>query len=59
MYKCAECGFIFEEPSTWTEDRGEWFGFPARETMSGCPKCHGGYDEIIEEDEDEEDEEMC
>ena len=45
MYKCAECGFIFEEPAVWTESRGEWFGYPAREEMAGCPRCRGGYDE--------------
>lgn len=50
MYKCCECGAIFEEgeEAVWEEDRGECFGFPCSETMSGCPECQGGYEEVFE-----------
>ena len=46
MYKCLECGHIFEdsEQSTWQESRGEFWGQPVSETMSGCPRCHGDYE---------------
>lgn len=47
MYKCLECGHIFEdgEQATWQESRGEFWGQPVSETMNGCPKCHGDYEE--------------
>lgn len=45
MYKCLDCGAVFEEPKFWKEDRGECFGFPSYETMSGCPECEGDYKE--------------
>ena len=47
MYKCVDCGHVFEdgEQAVWNEDRGEYFGMPCSETMTGCPKCHGYYEE--------------
>ena len=48
MYKCCECGAVFEEPATWKEYRGEYWGDPAYEEMSGCPECEGGYEEAFE-----------
>ena len=48
MYKCTECGAIFEYPASWEESRGECFGFPAYETMYGCPKCRGDFEEAKE-----------
>lgn len=45
-YECQSCGAIFQEPGSFEEDRGEAFGFPARERVSGCPRCGGGYIEI-------------
>lgn len=38
MYKCIECGHLFEEgeESKWTEPYGENF--------SGCPLCKGNYE---------------
>lgn len=62
LYKCCECGRIFEESEieTWKESRGEFWGQPAYEDMSGCPYCfstaYEEYDES-EESEDEEDDE--
>lgn len=45
--KCLECGKVFEddEIAHWQESRGEFWGFPAYETMSGCPDCQGDYEE--------------
>jgi hypothetical protein len=48
-YKCLECGHIFEEgeESRWCESRGEFWGTPCSEEMSGCPLCKGEYEETI------------
>lgn len=45
MYYCLECGHIFseDEVSTWKENRGEYWGTPCSESMSGCPRCKGSY----------------
>ena len=48
MYKCIECEAVFDEPKTWEEDRGEFWGFPCSETVSGCPECRGDYREAFE-----------
>ena len=47
MYKCVECGHIFEEDDVaeWYEDRGECWGTPCSDLMAGCPKCRGYYEE--------------
>ena len=34
MYKCVECGYLFEEPHLYQEPHGE--------TTECCPKCMGG-----------------
>ena len=49
MQKCLECGKVFEddEVAHWEEDRGEFWGVPCTETVSGCPHCRGDYDEAI------------
>ena len=47
MFKCIECGAVFEEPATWEEDRGEFWGFPCTETVRGCPECKGDYEEVF------------
>lgn len=46
-YKCLECGHIFEEgeQARWSENRGEYWGSPCSENMSGCPRCKGDYEE--------------
>lgn len=49
MYKCQTCGRIFAELIEWEEFRGECFGFPSYEKMSGC--CCGSMD-VIELNED-------
>ena len=47
MNICLECGKTFEdsEIAHWQESRGEFWGFPAYETVSGCPRCQGDYEE--------------
>lgn len=48
-YKCLECGHIFEngEEAVWNENRGECWGLPSYEEMSGCPLCKGNYEQTI------------
>lgn len=50
MLICLECGKTFEEDEIkhWKEDRGEFWGFPSYENMSGCPHCQGDYEEAYE-----------
>lgn len=45
-YKCLECGHIFDEgeQARWIESRGEYWGTPCSEEMSGCPLCKGEYE---------------
>lgn len=59
MQKCLECGKVFEddEIAHWQESRGEFWGFPAYESMSGCPHCHGACEEFNEDEEEAEDNE--
>ena len=46
MYKCTECGNLFEEgeQATWEETHG--LDSPPNEKWSGCPVCKGGYEEV-------------
>ena len=48
-YKCTNCGHIFEEgeQACWSESRGEFWGSPCSEEMSGCPLCKGDYEETV------------
>ena len=47
MYKCTECGNLFEEgeQAAWEETHG--LDSPPYEKFSGCPVCKGGYEESI------------
>lgn len=47
MYKCTECGHLFEqgEERRWLESRGEYWGQPVHEETTGCPRCGGGFEE--------------
>ena len=38
VYKCDDCGLIFEQPGFWTESHGE--------KMSGCPGCGCTYEQV-------------
>ena len=46
MYKCTECGNLFEEgeQATWEERHG--LDSPPYEKFSGCPVCNGDYEEV-------------
>ena len=48
MYKCCECGHLFEdgEQATWYENQGECHGRIAMEKFGGCPICNGDYEEV-------------
>ena len=48
MYKCLDCGHLFEdgEQYTWTENQGSCHGVTATERFSGCPLCKGDYLEV-------------
>ena len=50
MFKCFNCGNLFEEgeEAVWYEDRGEFWGRPCTERMTGCPVCKCDYDEASE-----------
>ena len=37
MYRCSECGQVFDVPYTWTEPYGQ--------TFKGSPCCHENYEE--------------
>ena len=57
MYKCLDCGCIFEEPKKYSEDRtpgGVFEGGSFIEYWQGCPDCAGAYEEYDEEEEYEE-----
>ena len=46
MYRCCECGNLFEEgeQAVWYETHG--LDSPPYETWSGCPICKGDYEEV-------------
>ena len=46
MYRCTECGNLFEEgeQATWEERHG--LDSPPYEKWSGCPICKGSYEEV-------------
>ena len=46
MYKCLECGNLFEEgeEATWSESRGDFWGSSCSESVSCCPICKGEYE---------------
>lgn len=50
MLICLECGKVFDEDDIeyWEESRGEYWGMPCTEKMSGCPRCQGAYEEAEE-----------
>lgn len=47
---CNDCGALFGEPKAVQEDRGEFWGMPACETMYYCPHC--GSDDFEEYEEE-------
>ena len=51
---CNDCGRQFIEPKAYRESRGEFWGFPAYETIYLCPACGGDdFEEYMEHEEEE------
>lgn len=50
MYKCVDCETVFEEDdiAEWEESRGEFWGVPCTERVSGCPRCKGDFKRAYE-----------
>ena len=48
MYKCLDCGHVFANPKSWEEDRGEYWGVRCSESVEGCPRCKGDFEEAHE-----------
>lgn len=46
MYVCLDCGLEFEEPAEWVERHGLDPSEGPGEHWSGCPDCHGAYEEV-------------
>lgn len=44
MFKCVECGDIFEEPRTYEEHHPYGMGY-ATESFACCPSCEGAFKE--------------
>ena len=46
MYRCVDCGNLFEEgeQAVWEETHG--LDSPPYEKWDGCPVCRGGYEEV-------------
>lgn len=50
MYKCCDCGLVFEQPKHYSEDRTPYGGMSEpgfTEHFTGCPSCGGTYDEAM------------
>lgn len=50
MYKCNECKELFDEPDSYRENVGEFWGQPAYQTFYICPYC--GSDDFDEYEEE-------
>ncbi len=48
MYRCCECGNLFEEgeQAVWEESHG--LDYPPYEKWSGCPVCKGSYEVVYQ-----------
>ena len=49
MYKCSECGLVFDTPKAYREDRtpGGASETTFTEVLFACPSCGGNYDEAM------------
>ena len=56
MYYCNDCKKWFNEPETYTETVGEYWGFPAEEEFACCPHCNS-WDFISKEEYEENEDE--
>lgn len=57
MYRCNDCGAIFDDPQAVEEDRGEFWEMPCTETMYYCPCCESEDFDVYDPDDDDIDEE--
>lgn len=58
MFKCMDCGAVFEEPRHVRECVGEFWGAPAYDDFAYCPACGSDeYDDFDDEEDEEDDEE--
>ena len=48
MYRCCECGNLFEEGEQETGEERHGLDAPPYEKWSGCPVCNGGYEEVYQ-----------
>lgn len=48
-YKCNDCNCEFDEPDSYEEYMGEFWGTPAYETFYRCPYCKSDDYEEVEE----------
>lgn len=46
MFICNECGYVFDEPATFSEHHPYGSG-TATETFACCPSCKGPFDEAV------------
>lgn len=59
MYRCCECGHLFDEPVEFA-DREEYWGAPCYNKYYLSPCCHEDFDEVTDDDEEyEESEEIA
>lgn len=50
-YKCNDCEREFDEPESYEEYMGEFWGSPAYETFYYCPFCGSDdYEEVSDEE---------
>ena len=50
MYKCCDCGLVFDTPKEYSEDRTPYGGYPEpgfTEHFAGCPSCGGAFNEAM------------
>lgn len=56
MYKCCECGRVFDEQIKFI-DREEYWGAPCGREYWLSPCCCEAFDEVTDDDEEESEEE--
>lgn len=50
-YKCNYCEYEFDDPDSYNEAVGEYWGQPAYQTFYICPKCGlDDYEEVYEKE---------
>ena len=56
MLRCCKCGRMFDECDVNITDeyRGEYWGFPAYETIYSSPCCRSDFEDVEDPENDEE-----